>query len=157
MDTFLLFLPIFTHLFTSLSFGGGGLELYPLALLAMLVQSNATALCMAKHGRESGAKHCSAVPRRNLAGRSKFPSAPPKILQKMCPFLQYFFIQPQVWYIITLLRVSHQLLWSCISSRHSRAYSFLRLDEIQHCVLIICNFCEIGDIQRQAVDFRVTI
>ena len=86
---FLLFLPTFTHLFTallqreesailalsSLSFGGGDLGFNPLALLAMLVQSNATALCIAKHGRESGAKHCSAVPRRNLAGRSKFPSA----------------------------------------------------------------------------------
>ena len=60
---------------SSLSFGGGDLGFNPLALLAMLVQSNVTALCIAKHGRESGAKHCSAVPRRNLAGRSKFPSA----------------------------------------------------------------------------------
>ena len=33
-----------------------------------------------------------------------------------------FLSKPQVWYIITLQRVYHQLQRSCISSRQSRAY-----------------------------------
>ena len=47
----------------------------------------------------------------------------------------------------------HQLLWSCISSRHSRAYPFLRFDDMQHFVLVICNFYEIDDMQGLRLDF----
>ncbi len=42
-----------------------------------------------------------------------------------------------------------------ISSRHSRAYPFLRFDEIQHCVLMICNSFGIDDIQGYHLDSNV--
>ena len=38
------------------------------------------------------------------------------VYQKLLLFLS----KPQAWYIITRQRASHQLLWSCISSRQSR-------------------------------------
>ena len=49
-------------------------ELNLLALLVMFAHGTKTAPYVVRFARESGTKHCSAVPRRNLAGRSKFPS-----------------------------------------------------------------------------------
>ena len=37
-------------------------------------------------------------------------------------------------------------------SHHALACIFLRLDDIQHFVLVICNFCEIDDIQGLRLD-----
>ena len=82
------------------------------------------------------------------------PSPAPKINAEWDTFCIYFLSKPQVWYIITLQRVYNQLQRSWISSRPSRAYFFLRFDDIQHFVLVIYNFSEIGDIQGFRLDFH---
>ena len=52
--------------------------------------------------------------------------------------LLLFLSKPQAWHIISPNgAVYHPSLCDGISSRHSRVSLFLRLDEIQHCVLMI--------------------
>ena len=50
----------------------------------------------------------------------------------------------EVWWISSAL-------WAVY--HHASACIFLRLDDIQNFVLMICNFCEIDDIQGSRLDF----
>ena len=52
----------------------------------------------------------------------------------------------EVWWISSAL-------WAVY--HHASACIFLRLDDMQNSVLMICNFCEIDDIQGCCLDFNV--
>ena len=78
----------------------------------------------------------------------------PKINAEWYTFCIYFLSKSQTWYIITARSVVDIISsLGCISSRHSRAYPFLRFDDMQHFVLVICNFYEIDDMQGLRLDF----
>ena len=94
-----------------------------------------------------------------IRGFSSFGRAPPcqgggggfeprnplqKILQKSNVFCSIFLSKPQVWYIIAVRRISSAPMELYIITL--QRVSFMRFDDIQHFVLVICNFCEIDDI-----------
>ena len=70
--------------------------------------------------------------------------------------LGIFLSKPQAWYIIRRKSVYHQRRLSAVASHHASACIFLRLDEIQHYVLMICNSFGIDDIHALRRDFMTS-
>ncbi len=64
-----------------------------------------------------------------------------------------FLSKPQAWYIITARSVVHIISPFGAVSHHALAWIYLRLDDIQHFVLVICNSCGIDDIHGFRRDF----
>ena len=71
--------------------------------------------------------------------------------------LGIFLSKPQAWYIIRRKSVYHQRRLSAFASHHASACIFLRLDDIQHYVLMICNSFGIDDIHALWRDFTICI
>ncbi|MBQ8732760.1 MAG: hypothetical protein IJY82_08035, partial [Oscillospiraceae bacterium] len=57
-----------------------------------------------------------------------------------------FLSKPQAWHIITARSVVHIISPFGAVSHHALACIYLRLDDIQNFVLMICNSCGIDDI-----------
>jgi hypothetical protein len=70
--------------------------------------------------------------------------------------LGIFLSKPQAWYIIRRKSVYHQRRLSAFASHHASACIFLRLDDIQHYVLMICNSFGIDDIHALRRDFMAS-
>ena len=70
--------------------------------------------------------------------------------------LGIFLSKPQAWYIIRRKSVYHQRRLSAFASHHASACIFLRLDDIQHYVLMICNSFGLDDIHALRRDFMVS-
>ena len=58
-----------------------------------------------------------------------------------------FLSKPQAWHIITARSVVHIISPFGAVSHHALACIYLRLDDIQHFVLVICNSCGIDNMQ----------
>ena len=88
----------------------------------------------------------------------KSPRLHQKILQKRIHFLQYFFIQASglAYHRRTKCGVYHQGRLAALVSHHAPACIFLRLDDIQHFVLMICNSFGIDDIHALRRDFMAS-
>ena len=67
-----------------------------------------------------------------------------------------FLSKPQAWHIITARSVVHIISPFGAVSHHALACIYLRLDDIQHFVLVICNSCGIDDIHGYAVILRLS-
>ena len=87
----------------------------------------------------------------------QIPFSPPKNTAEKDTFSAVFFYPSrrlsissphEVWWISSAL-------WAVY--HHASACIFLRLDEIQNFVLMICNFFEIDDIQGLRLDFSYTL
>ena len=87
--------------------------------------------------------------------RVQVPSPAPKNTAEKDTFSAVFFYPSrrlgissphEVWWISSALWAVYHHASTCI---------FLRLDDIQNFVLMICNFCEIDDIQGSRLDFNV--
>ena len=78
------------------------------------------------------------------------PSAPTK--KELLSTKSSFFVYPSRRLGISS-DASRYIISPCRAvSHHALACIFLRLDDIQHFVLVICNFCEIDDIQGLRLD-----
>ncbi|MBQ2272168.1 MAG: hypothetical protein II337_01760, partial [Clostridia bacterium] len=64
--------------------------------------------------------------------------------------------KPQAWHIITARSVVHIISPFGAVSHHALACIYLRLDDIQHFVLVTCNSCGIDDIHGYAVILRLS-
>ena len=67
------------------------------------------------------------------------------------PKVTYFLSNPQAWQIIIARSVVHIISPFGAVSHHAPACILLRLDEMQHFVLMICNSFEIDEIQGFAL------
>ena len=84
--------------------------------------------------------------------RVQVPSPAPKINAEWDTFCVYFLSKSQTWHIITARSVVDIISpLGCISSRNS--VHFLRLDDIQNFVLMICNFLRNWWYTRLRLDF----
>ena len=66
-----------------------------------------------------------------------------------------FLSKPQAWHIITARSVVHIISPFGAVSHHALACIYLRLDDIQNFVLMICNSCGIDDIHAFGVILRL--
>ena len=66
-----------------------------------------------------------------------------------------FLSNPKDWYIIVARSAAYIISPSGAVSHHAPTCIYLRLDDIQNFVLMICNFYEIDDIQGYRLDFEV--
>ena len=87
--------------------------------------------------------------------RAKMQTSPFRCTKKEVTFvyqkLLLFLSKPQAWHIITARSVVHIISPFGDVSHHAPACILLRLDEMQHCVLMICNSDGIDDIQGFAL------
>ena len=67
------------------------------------------------------------------------------------PFGFFFLSKPQAWHIIAAQRAVHIISPFGAVSHHALACIYLRLDDIQHFVLMICNSYGIDDIHAFGV------
>ena len=81
----------------------------------------------------------------------RFKSCHPHQKIRQVSTCRIFLSKPQAWHIITARSVVHIISPFGAVSHHALACIYLRLDDIQHFVLVICNSCGIDDIHGYAV------
>ena len=83
-------------------------------------------------------------------------SNPPAPANKKGTFVYQKFLfrlsKPQAWHIIAAQHAAHIISPFGAVSHHALACIYLRLDDIQHFVLMICNSYGIDDIPQQVAD-----
>ena len=89
-----------------------------------------------------------------VAGSSPAGGAKKYTLERVCIFLS----KPQAWHIITARSAVYITNngRAVVVSHHASACIFLRLDDIQHYVLMICNSFGIDDIHALRRDFMAS-